>query len=117
MTDVRWPENSMWEEIYPDWRNACYFMRDHLEIPIALCALYVVVIFGGKRLMKDRPAFDLTNLLGYWNVLLALFSITGAYYVVPPILFNVAEKGITADMCDLTSEHANPWVFYFCLSK
>jgi len=107
----------MWEEIYPDWRSACDFMKDHLEIPIILSMVYLVVIFGGRALMREREAFDLTNLLGYWNVLLALFSVTGAYYVVPPIVFNVMDKGVTADMCDLTSEHANPWVFYFVFSK
>jgi len=107
----------MWEEIYPDWREACVFMAEHVEIPVAFCVAYIVVIFGGRILMKHREPFDLTGLLGYWNVLLALFSMTGAYYVVPPIVLNVMEKGVTADMCDLTSEHANPWVFYFCLSK
>lgn len=26
-------------------------------------------------------------------------------------------KGISGDMCDKTAEIANPWVFFFCLSK
>lgn len=92
-------------------------MREHYEIPVALCLLYVVFIFGTKYLMKKREPFDLTILLGFWNVGLALFSITGAIYVLPPIIQNALEKGMSADMCDLTSELANPWVFYFCLSK
>jgi len=117
MTDSRWPEDSIWERINPNWRLAHRYMAEHLEIPVAFCVLYLAVIFGGRWYMKSREAYDLKILLGFWNVLLALFSITGAIYVLPPIFMNVLNKGITADMCDLTSEHANPWVFYFCLSK
>jgi len=113
----RWPEDSIWESVNPHWRTACYYMQEHFEIPVACCVLYIVVIFGGRRLMKNREAFDLSTLLGFWNVGLALFSITGSIYVIPPILHNLLQNGMTADMCDLTSEMANPWVFYFCLSK
>jgi len=114
---TRWPEDSLWERINPNWRLANVYMQQHLEVPVAFCVLYIIVIFGGKWIMAKREAFDLKILLGFWNVLLSLFSITGAIYVIPPIIQNALAKGVTADMCDLTSEMANPWVFYFCLSK
>ncbi len=106
-----------WLPAYHDWRSAHLWMGQHYEVPVALCALYVMVIFGGKRLMRDRTAFDLQQPLFFWNVFLATFSAVGALCTVPHIYTTVKERGFTEDMCTTTSEMANPWVYLFCLSK
>jgi elongation of very long chain fatty acids protein 6 len=106
-----------WLPPYHDWRSAHLWMGNHYEVPVALCLAYVVVIFGGKRLMRDRKPFDLQQPLFVWNVLLAAFSAVGALCTVPHIYATVSSKGFTADMCTTESELANPWVYLFCLSK
>eukprot|EP01087_Luapelamoeba_hula_P013417 TRINITY_DN382_c0_g2_i2.p1 TRINITY_DN382_c0_g2~~TRINITY_DN382_c0_g2_i2.p1 ORF type:complete len:310 (-),score=56.99 TRINITY_DN382_c0_g2_i2:152-991(-) len=111
------PSSDFWESLCPDWRNAYAYMDAHMEIPVIICVVYVVVIFGLQRVMKHRKAFDLTGPLVLWNALLAAFSMIGSYYVVPAIVKHVAEVGITGDMCEVVSEYQNPWVFYFCISK
>jgi elongation of very long chain fatty acids protein 6 len=106
-----------WLPKYHDWRSGHLWMGQHYEVPAILCALYVVVIFGGQRIMKDRKPFNLQMPLFFWNVFLAAFSIVGAICTVPQIYRVVKERGFTNDMCTTDSEMANPWVYLFCLSK
>lgn len=103
-------EKEGWEDVY-------LWMYEHHEVPVILCLLYLVTIFGIQRIMKDKKEFELTRLLGIWNVLLALFSFVGACYVLPATYKYIQKVGITQDMCDEVSENQNPWVLYFCLSK
>ncbi len=106
-----------WLPKYFDWKAAHLFMRDHYELPIGLCIVYLIVIFGIKRFMRDRTPFDLRMPLFWWNVFLAVFSMLGSIYVVPNIFRVVKREGLTADMCGIESEGFNPWVFFFCMSK
>ncbi len=107
----------VWLTKYFEWKNAHLFMRDHYELPIGICAVYLVVIFGIKQFMQNRKGFDLKTPLFWWNVFLAVFSMLGSIYVVPNIFRVVRKDGLQADMCGIESEGANPWVFFFCMSK
>lgn len=98
------------------------WMAVHYEVPVILSVVYLVVVYGLRYLMsgKDTKPFDLRVPLIIWNFLLAAFSIAGALYVVPAILsftFGEANGNLIADMCTVRTEAANPWVFYFILSK
>jgi len=106
-----------WIERFHDWRAAHKWMDAHYEVPVALCAVYLVAIFGLQKIMKNRTAFGLDTPLFVWNVLLALFSIFGAFNTVPNIARVVVNKGVQSDMCTIESEGINPWVYLFCLSK
>jgi len=99
------------------WLVASNWMMQHHEVPVFFTLLYLVTVFGGQQLMQSRQPFHLKTMLGFWNLLLALFSIIGAVYTVPPIFTNMKHRGITHEMCTLTGEIAQPWVFLFCISK
>lgn len=53
--------------------------------PVALVAsgIYLLLIFGGQRMMKKRTGFGLRTLLALWNVMLATFSICGFLRTFP----------------------------------
>lgn len=62
-------------------------IRRAWHIPLVAVAIYAVVIFGGRRLMRDREPFDLRKPLAVWNGLLAAFSIIGAVRTVPYLVY------------------------------
>ncbi|KAL7700465.1 fatty acid elongase [Lotmaria passim] len=62
----------------------CAWMRANLEIPSVVTVLYIVmVLYVPNMFMKTRPAYNLRTLNILWNLLLTLFSMTGAYYCLP----------------------------------
>jgi len=97
--------------------NMKYWMMDNYEVPIISCIVYLMLIFGLQIIMKDREEFKLRGLLIIWNWILAIFSMVGAYFVIPEIIVEVGIHGVHSDMCTGISEFKNPFVMIFCLSK
>lgn len=62
-------------------------IRIRWHIPIVAVAIYALVIFGGRRVMRDREPFDLRGALAVWNGLLAAFSIMGMIRTVPYLFY------------------------------
>ena len=90
--------------------------------PFVLSAIYVVLVFGGQRIMADREPFELKWSLAAWNLLLAVFSFIGMVRVVPQILLNVHEFGIEYTMCSRPDVQygmgaSGVWTTLFILSK
>lgn len=111
---LQWLNNTFDAEM--QWK-APAIMNELWYVPVATCAAYLVVIFGIQRIMKRREAFELNGILAVWNGLLAIFSIVGAYYVMPLMIRQAARFGVTREMCMIEPEFENPWTFLFCLSK
>lgn len=66
------------------------WMNDHLELPVIVVALYMVmVLWVPENFMKNRKPYNLKLLNTIWNLLLSVFSITGAYYCLPVIYKSV----------------------------
>eukprot|EP01129_Flabellula_baltica_P006040 TRINITY_DN222_c0_g1_i1.p1 TRINITY_DN222_c0_g1~~TRINITY_DN222_c0_g1_i1.p1 ORF type:complete len:268 (+),score=38.76 TRINITY_DN222_c0_g1_i1:187-990(+) len=105
------------EHMATPWREVSDWMVVHHQIPLVMTVLYVVFVFGIKFLMRNRERFQLNFLLFLWNLILAVFSITGAFYTVPALIKSVQEIGFSGDMCNADSEYENMWVMLFCLSK
>lgn len=78
------------ELTYDQVPNIQDVIRRNWQAPFIAVAIYVVVIFGGGRLMRDRPAFDLKNALAAWNLFLALFSIIGFCRTAPYLIYWMA---------------------------
>lgn len=53
------------------------FAANNWPLCAGILVTYLVVIFGGQYLMKDRKAFDLRLPLAGWNAFLCLFSFIG----------------------------------------
>ena len=61
-----------------------------------ISAIYLAVIFGLRRVMRDRKPFDLRGLLIAWNAILAVFSILGVYRCVPEFISIIYHEGLAA---------------------
>jgi elongation of very long chain fatty acids protein 6 len=115
-----------------DWswkRDAAEFYSTHHTFFCAAAAAYYPLVFGLKAYFKDRKAIDLggggskasINYIFWWEVGLALFSIVGAYHVVPLMLepMMVGGQSFTETVCG-PGVHDDPrsfWSFLFMLSK
>ena len=51
--------------------------------------------------MKNFTAFNLKWPLVAWNFFLALFSMVGTYYVVPPAVRSIQVGGLYFHLCDI----------------
>jgi len=93
------------------------WMRDNWKsIGLTSTSLYVLLIFSGQAMMRDRPAFSLRWLLVLWNMSLALFSIIGAINVVPVQVNIAVTKGLYASTC-VVEDSTRFWIWVFVLSK
>lgn len=114
-----------------DWeRDAVGFYERHLIIILGSALAYYPVIFRIKALLSKRKPYDLggaksscmINWIFWWDTGLALFSILGAFQVVPlalePIIYG--KKTLVGAICMETVLLHDPrsiWVFFLGLSK
>lgn len=89
-------------------------LYDSLWIPPLASVAYVLLVFSGKRWMKDRSPFDLRRLLTAWNSVLAAFSIVGFLVMFPPIVELVLAKGYVYAVCN-TYITERPWLSFWGL--
>jgi len=84
-------------------------------------ALYVIVIFGGQSLMKNKQRYELRPLLVIWNTALALFSIIGACRTLPEMVHTLSNYGLYYSCCVPSYAELDRvsgfWTFLFVLSK
>ncbi|PAV62662.1 hypothetical protein WR25_20397 [Diploscapter pachys] len=80
---------------------------------------YVVVIFGGRKLMANRKPFDLEIPLFIWNALLAVFSLMGFIRMAPEWLWSWNDNSFVYSIC--VSSYAQGvtgfWTEQFAMSK
>ena len=88
-------------------------LTKYLPVPPVLCVAYLVLVFCGRRWMKDKPAFDLRNLLTVWNSVLAAFSITGFLVTFPAIIEQIKMKRDVDAVCTSLVEE-RPWLAFWC---
>ncbi|XP_033646435.1 elongation of very long chain fatty acids protein 6-like [Asterias rubens] len=101
-----------------DWWLAWTTQYKLWSIPIS--ALYILLVFSGRRWMENRPAYRLKGLLILWNVLLGGFSIFGAWRTVPVLTKGVMENGWRSSVCNGYYYHKDfvgIWGLLFTLSK
>lgn len=107
-----------------DHRPASKWMEDHIEVPVFVIAAYIAMVFVGQDLMKNRVAWRMKPLVIVWNLLLSVFSIYGAYQLMPPFLNLLAKDGFKASVCQVSTAPGGYhfgtigfWNFLFTLSK
>lgn len=82
-------------------------------------AVYVVLIFAGRRYMADRPRFDLRWGLVLWSGFLAVFSVCGAARTVPELVYVSWMHSFQYSVC-IPSYFYGPtafWAYTFVISK
>lgn len=85
-----------------------------------LCSfIYVVLVFTGQWLMKNRQAFSLRMPLIMWNLGLAVFSIVGAIRTIPELVDSVLFHGVVHSICNPRFFYGTTgfWAYAFTASK
>lgn len=103
-------------------KDATQFARDTWYVPIALVTIYMIGIFGGKYLMKDKKPFGWKNALAAWNLFLSLFSACGMVRTVPHLLHMIATQPYDSTICTSAEQQFGEgacglWVMLFIYSK
>ena len=62
-------------------------------------AVYVILVFGGKYLMNNKPAFELRSVLAVCSASDAAFSILGTARTLPELLYVVDKYGWKYSVC------------------
>jgi elongation of very long chain fatty acids protein 6 len=106
------------ERNYNDYVSRTW-LKERQNAAIGISGLYLITIFGIQRLMKDKPKYDLRYVLVLWNMLLAGFSIMGAYRTIPPFLHALFKRGMNHAVCTvfLAKPPTAVWIYLFALSK
>jgi hypothetical protein len=70
-----------------------------------IAILYMCLIFYGQHLMQNRPRYEVSRALIWWNIILASFSIAGTIRSVPLVLYIFKEEGIEKMLCNQNFKH------------
>lgn len=81
------------------WR--LYFGDGNWIASLYISAIYVVCVFGGEVVMKQKEAFKLNGLLTIWNVALAAMSVWAFLRCAPEFLHTLlGENGFHNSICE-----------------
>lgn len=81
--------------------------------------IYLLTVYYGQRYMADKNPLKLTLLLGVWNCLLSVFSVSGTIVLLPMLIDDIRNKGIVYSYCstDYTYAYSGYWCSLFVISK
>ncbi|XP_074597012.1 very long chain fatty acid elongase 6-like [Brevipalpus obovatus] len=103
---------------YADKRQ---WMQDNWHSAFYWIALYMTLVFGGQAFMSNRPPFKLKRLLVVWNIMLAIFSILGAFRTLPEMIHILRKFGFYHSVCNPSyieiTKVSGFWTWMFALSK
>mmetsp|Transcript_46671 Transcript_46671/g.108771 ORF Transcript_46671/g.108771 Transcript_46671/m.108771 type:complete len:311 (-) Transcript_46671:104-1036(-) len=83
-------------------------------LPLALCSLYLIVVFGGIRVMSTRKAVQVKPAWRCWNLGLSIFSLFGALRTVPHLAMLVARHGVHWATCAIPTDVGSCWGVGVC---
>ncbi|CAD1471872.1 unnamed protein product [Heterotrigona itama] len=96
--------------------DAHLWMKDYWWKCFYYTAVYLIVIFGGKRYMSDKPKFNLRNTLALWSASLGLFSIIGFMRTMPELYHTLQHHGFYYSVCSNSYyTHDRVCAFWSCL--
>lgn len=95
-----------------------------MTIAYIATVVYLIGVFGGQALMKNRQEFKLKWVLRIWNLFLALFSFGVVWFSMIPIWTSVFQRGVYWALSMSGSYTEYPWkgpplfwMWLFALSK
>ncbi|NXB68194.1 ELOV6 protein, partial [Struthidea cinerea] len=96
------------------------WMQENCEKSFIIGFVYLILIFGIQRFMKERRPFSLRAPLTLWSFSLTLFSFIAACRVWKQMAFLLLTKGFKQSVCS-PSSYIQPvsklWIYLFVLSK
>jgi fatty acid elongase 3 len=90
-------------------------MSTFRETAIALVAYYII-IFGGRELMKNRPAFKLNTLFMIHNFYLTAISATLLALFIEQLLPTLYRHGLFFTICDHQGGWTQPLIVLYYVS-
>lgn len=96
------------------------WMRRNWYYSFVYSAIYLVLLFQGRKWMSSRKGYHLRQPLFLWNVSLAIFSFIGGLSVVPNLVDRIVTKGFVNSCCRtdaLRDPHIGIWALLFAMSK
>jgi elongation of very long chain fatty acids protein 6 len=107
-------------EYHADAKRIVAFNKRTWTVSLYATAIYLALVFQGRRWMYSRKPYNLKKQLILWNVGLAVFSILGTASVLPSILRSLFTYGVDYTVCFsdvLVIPRAAIWCYLFGLSK
>jgi len=102
------------------WDLVAKLMYRYLYIAPVISGLYLTLVFGVKKWMKNVKPFNLRGPLALWNLTLALFSVAGVCILMPPAIYSAFTDGVVYAVCH-SSVDSSPlmtlFVLLFVISK
>ncbi|KAF2903819.1 hypothetical protein ILUMI_02371 [Ignelater luminosus] len=103
------------------YQDAVEWMSENWTLSFYYVVIYVIFIFGGQHVMKNKPRFELRIPLSLWNTALAIFNIIGTLRTIPEFLHILTNYGLYHSICVpsfIEQDHvASFWTYLFILSK
>jgi elongation of very long chain fatty acids protein 6 len=95
------------------------WMKTYWFLLFPVTTFYLLTIYFGQKIMKNRPAFELRSIFILWNLGLAIYSILGTVRSVPELIYLLNDKGIKYSVCVETFSYGvtGYWSWLFTLSK
>jgi len=110
-----------WEQNFKG-NPVCGYCRNRWWISYAASSLYLIGLWKGTSMMKDKAPFGLKTQLALWNLFLAVFSFIGAIRTAPHLFFMLKDFGFEYTVCrSALAGYGNGavgfWVALFIFSK
>jgi len=98
------------------------FAANNWPLAFGIVLAYLLFVWIGPQVMKERKPFDLVMPLAAWNGLLCVFSVIGMCKTVPTLLHSLVVMPYEDTVCTnpVTSwgfGHSGYWVMLFIFSK
>jgi len=108
------------EQRYSDLDYVDDQFQEYWHYSVYAAAAYLILIYYFRKYMSTRQPFELRGPLIIWNGFLAVFSIIGAYRLLPAFLQLLHQSPLRETVCYTKLYDTNPaglWSLLFVLSK
>ena len=116
--DYPWFINFDFEKNFDHMATLMWFQK-YWQSAFLISGIYLILVFAGKRYMKNRPRFELYWPLTLWSSSLAIYSWYCVFRAWGEFIYMVRRYGWHSTACDPIGYTSIPgfWVFIFVLSK
>ncbi|KAI1733301.1 GNS1/SUR4 family domain-containing protein [Ditylenchus destructor] len=95
------------------------WMQDYWQHSVTISIAYVVLIYAGQKYMESKKPFALDSALFWWNMLLAVFSLSGMIRMAPEMFWSVNSNSLVYSICTASFAQgvSGYWTEKFAFSK
>ncbi|CAG0878922.1 unnamed protein product [Darwinula stevensoni] len=87
-------------ELAGEWaEDVQWWFMDYWTLSFVFVAVYLILVFWGRRWMASRPPYDLQKPLIAWNFSLSLFSILVVNRCLPEVYRSFRRDSLYQSMC------------------